>query len=781
MKQHAFIRRIIYVAIVAGLLIPLYLLSSPETTGRDGEGGSEGGVLARMRKKNKLSQTNLGKVDPASGTAKLATFGLRGVATAYLAQKAEDYRRRKLWTEVLATNEQILNLEPHFVGVWENRVWNLSYNVSAECDDYAQRYEWVIKGLRLGKDGCDYNQHSAKLPTYLAFVVSQKIGIADEKVQFRRLFKEDDQFHEDMGTPERDKRDNWLVGRTWYEAAEKLKTDGATIGNMSELLFYSRSPMCLMNYADNYEKDGFFGETAKQNWKEALTQWEAYGERELPTTQRYQDTGKVVMIRLTDFDKIQDRIAKLEERLLAMQPGLRDELRWERWEKLSPEAKGSLRQMLLDTSEEEADSALGYIRSRLDKEQPTWADDLKEGERSLLTESQWAALEKSENLRSAAESDIADRANEQLYQVQGRHMSEVDVDFDTLARSIEGDEAKQAEAKQLALEIRMLHQEARLCDSNRGIVSYPYWRDHARVEQMDEVITARDLRHQARQAYFAANYGGGDDESPDSANALYLAAMQAWSEAMEADEFVRTNERERREILEMVSKYRILLGQLEQLYPEDFPLQDLVREEIRADYAYDSVQTSIAQAEQAVADGDINEAEQAYAAALGEWAELIAGHEHLQRMADREIGMQMLETAKAYAGILRDQGRTIPSDFPLEDFLRIVLGHHALQARSKGPAALLSEDTASARQMFDQAVYYWTEVLEHSPVFAETGMNLVGDPDGLAAEAQQLLDAYEAFLTSQGEELPEDLPLKALILQYAAPSDKASAPAPPAS
>ena len=56
-----------------------------------------------MREKNKLSQANLGEIDPTSETIKLVTLGLRGIATFALENKATNYKLKEDWTKLKAT------------------------------------------------------------------------------------------------------------------------------------------------------------------------------------------------------------------------------------------------------------------------------------------------------------------------------------------------------------------------------------------------------------------------------------------------------------------------------------------------------------------------------------------------------------------------------------------------------------------------------------------------------------------------------------------------------
>ena len=173
----------------------LYYLGHPSTRSVESETGSPGGVLAQMRTEQKLDQTQLGQIDPASETLRLAMFGFRGIAANILGLKAIDYQRTKDWSNLSATLNQIIKIQPNFLKVWDHQAWNLSYNCSAEFDGYKDRYLWVIKGLDFLKKGIEYNENEPLLIRSLGRITSQKIGRSDEKKQFRRLFIADDDYH----------------------------------------------------------------------------------------------------------------------------------------------------------------------------------------------------------------------------------------------------------------------------------------------------------------------------------------------------------------------------------------------------------------------------------------------------------------------------------------------------------------------------------------------------------------------------------------------------------
>jgi hypothetical protein len=320
--QTSFRRKIAYVVAIAALLAILSFLGRPSTRGSKTAKGSPGGLLAQARDDYDLSQAELGEIDPTSETIKLATLGMRGVATIFLWEKANSYKMKKDWTNLSATLEQIARLQPNFISVWEFQSWNLAYNVSVEFDDFRQRYRWVIRGIKFLEKGIRYNRTEPKLVWDMGWTISQKIGKADERKQFRRLFKQDDDFHDWLPFEfQHSSRDNWLVGQECYREAERLvDEEGASIGGKSPVVFRSEAPMCQMNYARAIENEGTFGRVAQRAWETASELWHQFGALEIPAF-----AGEKT-IRLNDKERLDELAEEKVAQLDALQPGLRDDI-----------------------------------------------------------------------------------------------------------------------------------------------------------------------------------------------------------------------------------------------------------------------------------------------------------------------------------------------------------------------------------------------------------------------------------------------------------------------
>ena len=363
-RNSSFVRKIAYIAAIAVLLLPLSALSLPATVEPNSPtGGTPGGKLSQLRAEYNLAQAELGEIDPASETMKLATLGMRGVAANILWIWANHYKKVEDWDRLEMTVQQIIRLQPNFLEVWDFQAHNLSYNVSVEFDDYRMRYEWVKKGIRFLIEGTHYNHQEPGLLNQVGWFTGQKVGRSDEQKQFRRMFKDDKDFHQhfrehgievdqDQALGPDVKPDNWLVARLWYnKAIDAVTFSGKPIRGKSPLLFYSGAPMSRINGAAAIQKDGYFGQRAQILWQQAADEWFAYGNRELPATAGYN-------IRLNELESYAERVKQLRANIDKLAPGVREQLREEKLAKLPAEVQAAINKPEKERSENE--TALYY-------------------------------------------------------------------------------------------------------------------------------------------------------------------------------------------------------------------------------------------------------------------------------------------------------------------------------------------------------------------------------------------------------------------------------------
>ena len=437
-RDRSFYRKISYLVAMAVLLAVMFFFSRPATQDARGAKGSEGGLLARMRAEHGLSQAQLGEIDPTSESIRLATLGMRGIAANLLWSRANEYKMKKDWTNLSATLNQLVKLQPNFISVWRFQAWNLSYNVSVEFDDYRDRYHWVIRGINFLIDGTEWNERQPRLQWDIGWFIAQKIGRADEHRQFRRLFRADDEFHRRNALfhpPDRfpvlDNRDNWLVGKQWFLGAEDLVDNaGATMSGLSPLLFRSDAPMTQINYADAIQTEGVFGERALRAWDVAAKEWRRYGQLDIPTT-----FGTI--IQLDYAERHQATVDKLVAEFDKLTAGVRDEIHRERHEALRP-----IEREAFDTP----------VVDRTDRQHQLAADA---EEKLRITHKE-----------VAARSPLPNREN----------------------------------AVKLAEQITKLEEQVQHIDRYRQIVNYAYWRLRCQVEQTPDAVDAREFIYRAEQA-----------------------------------------------------------------------------------------------------------------------------------------------------------------------------------------------------------------------------------------------------------------------------------------
>ncbi|MBX3443634.1 MAG: hypothetical protein KF774_14600 [Planctomyces sp.] len=283
-------RKLVYMGIVLALLVPIIYLGQPPTTGAS----ASGGLISRMRFEEDLGEASLGDVDPASTSMSLVLLGLRGIAANILWMQAEEEKMTKQWSQLERTVESILLLQPHFQSVWKFQCWNLTYNVSAECDAVEDRYFWVKRGLIFLTRGVDRNRYIPELPHDAGDFSGKKIGRADEREFYRKFFVVDPDRERFNGGPDKavnpDGIDNYLRAREWYQ----LANDRADLGKVQQHkmdfpLFFAYPYRSLFDYATAQQQDAVNApledipslfQDAQQRWAEAAREWTSiYGRK----------------------------------------------------------------------------------------------------------------------------------------------------------------------------------------------------------------------------------------------------------------------------------------------------------------------------------------------------------------------------------------------------------------------------------------------------------------------------------------------------------------------
>ena len=167
-----------------------------------------------------------------------------------------------------------------------------------QFDNYEHRYHWVKKGIDFLIQGTRYNQYEPRLFWYVGWIIGQKLGMADERLQFRRLFRTDTDFHDELSkfvdTDQARLRrggadfgyDNWKMGSLFHRIGEDLADAGHPLRGKSPLVFFQGSSkwqiQCAVAFVEEYppEIDG----VAQSEWREAQQKWHEFGDRQILTT-----------------------------------------------------------------------------------------------------------------------------------------------------------------------------------------------------------------------------------------------------------------------------------------------------------------------------------------------------------------------------------------------------------------------------------------------------------------------------------------------------------------
>jgi hypothetical protein len=344
------------------------------------------------------------------------------------------------------------------------------------------------------------------------------MGKSDEYVQFRRLYREDRDYHQDLSidvnmdnTVGPDNRpDNWLTGRQWFLKAEQLVDRGVPIrGRLVDdsgrikrgktpLLFHSYAPKWLISHAVAIEEEGYLDETAQYAWRKAGDDWNAYGDRPIPTSYGF-------AIRLSDGERMRAESERLGKELDELVPGVRQQLIEQRRAQLNDEER-----IALNTPPEKR------------------------------TMEQGAAAFAAQHKLKVTFADIAERASAGV----------------------------RREVQRLVRLGREAESTAQAIDLYREQVNYVYWKERCEIEQTDTAIRARKLVYEADQAYQNADLEG-----------MRRKYEQAWDEwAKIFDQYPdMLEDTTAEELVDEVKRYQWLLAQLEEPWPPaGFKLQRLM-------------------------------------------------------------------------------------------------------------------------------------------------------------------------------------------------------------
>ncbi len=523
-----FLRKIIYLVTIVALLIPMSLISRPAQRADNVEDSNSGGKLSQLRDEYSLSQAQLSDIDPASETMKLASLGLRGVAVNMLWLKAIEYKKTENYDQLAATLEALTKIQPSFIKVWEFQAHNLAYNVSMEFDDYEYRYHWVKKGLDFLKRGIPYNKTDHRMSDNLGFFTGNKFGKSDEKESFRRMFREDDEFHDQMSDvidPDAyDTRtyghDSWKMAYQWYDYSRDLVDSAIGPQRISDIMFFMYRPAQLRNQSLSLQDEFRSDEIIQENWRLANEEWLRYGQDKITNSQG-------VTVTLEGTAEYETRLASLQARLDELVSGERGRLLTElkALANLSPEEKYALSLPLDQRSDEEA--------------------------------------------------RLAREANARIYQL--------DSELDSRVAAAAGEEDR-LDTQRVMADINQVKAQLRTTSKDSDVVNYSYWRARTLAESETATLLAQQALYDAEQMRrrsiyddeFNVDFKTGDKSiTRKGAISLYLDAFEQWNDVIKKHPDLRVGVFAD-DLVDSMGELKEMLDITNRRWPDDFPMQEFI-------------------------------------------------------------------------------------------------------------------------------------------------------------------------------------------------------------
>jgi hypothetical protein len=193
--------------------------------------------------------------------------------------------------------------------------------------------------------------------------------------------------------------------------------------------------------------------------------------------------------------------------------------------------------------------------ARLEAIQPDLRKKLTAEKRAKLSAAQREALDAPAEKRTSKQWQLAAQAEEA-----------VKVTNDELARHVNHKERKQA--IQLAKDAAQHQLYASFIRRYREIVNFPFWQVRGKAEQSQDILTARQRVYHGDRAYVEGD--------PVVARDFYRQGLAAWRVALDAHKEYIADQTIVEDLMDVIDRYRRILGQLDEPFPKKFILQDVI-------------------------------------------------------------------------------------------------------------------------------------------------------------------------------------------------------------
>jgi hypothetical protein len=188
---------------------------------------------------------------------------------------------------------------------------------------------------------------------------------------------------------------------------------------------------------------------------------------------------------------------------------------------------------------------------------------LEPGLRAKITEEKRKSLSKGQ--REALDTPLEKRTGKQ-HELASQADDVMKVTHNEVARRIKG--AKREQALKLAKEATDREMLANYIRRYRDIVNFKYWRMRADVEQSDDLLAARKRLFEGDRAYSEGDLIAARD--------AYKQGMQSWRNVLKKTPDLMPNQTAGDDLVNVIKRYRRILSQLDEPFPQPFILQDVI-------------------------------------------------------------------------------------------------------------------------------------------------------------------------------------------------------------
>ncbi|ODS32824.1 MAG: hypothetical protein SCARUB_02030 [Candidatus Scalindua rubra] len=202
-------------------------------------------------------------LDPLEAIPITLLGSFRGVLVDFLWIRGIARHEERKFYELLAINNLITKLQPHFPSVWIFQAWNMCYNIAHEWESPENKWKWIKTGLNFAEKGASKNPANGDLLFEIGYIYFHKFD--------SRSFRYADYYREQLKKEE--DKDNYEQALYWVKRS-------LNHNSMLRKRIVIERTVChiLWRASLQAEKNGKLKEALEYAIK-SIEEWDAYLER----------------------------------------------------------------------------------------------------------------------------------------------------------------------------------------------------------------------------------------------------------------------------------------------------------------------------------------------------------------------------------------------------------------------------------------------------------------------------------------------------------------------